>query len=300
LWKSSVNNQACVSLNPSSDISCPDDHLVYFRFLGRVLGRALFDRQIVKGHMARHVFKHLLGWPITFEDLCAQDEEYYNSLKKLAQMEDVTAMCLDFTVTEENMGSHDEVELIEGGAMKEVTNENLQEYLEANLRYKMLDRCQSQMTELMLGFFDIVPESALTVFDSNELELILCGLPTIEMDDWEANTIYSGAFESKGRQNQVVQWFWEIVRDDFDQELKARLLQFVTGTSGVPSRGFAYLQGNDGNIKKFAIHGTECGVYPRAHTCFNRIDLPIYESKKELQEKLRASITMAAVGFDME
>jgi len=214
--------------------------------------------------MARHVFKHLLGWPITFEDLCAQDEEYYNSLKKLAQMEDVTAMCLDFTVTEENMGSHDEVELIEGGAMKEVTNENLQEYLEANLRYKMLDRCQSQMTELMLGFFDIVPESALTVFDSNELELILCGLPTIEMDDWEANTIYSGAFESKGRQNQVVQWFWEIVRDDFDQELKARLLQFVTGTSGVPSRGFAYLQGNDGNIKKFAIHGTECGVYPRA------------------------------------
>ena len=75
LWKSSVNNQACVTINPSSgkplslrrlsasfvptsvltshallsDISCPDDHLVYFRFLGRVLGRALFDRQIIKG-----------------------------------------------------------------------------------------------------------------------------------------------------------------------------------------------------------------------------------------------------------
>lgn len=214
--------------------------------------------------MARHVFKHLLGWPITFEDLSAQDEEYYNSLKKLAQMDDVAAMCLDFTVTEENMGSHDEVELIKGGAMKEVTKGNLQEYLEANLRYQMLDRCRYQMTELLLGFFDIVPESALTIFDSNELELILCGLPTIEMDDWEANTIYSGVFECKGRLNHVVQWFWETVRDDFDQEMKARLLQFVTGTSGVPSRGFAYLQGNDGNVKKFAIHGMEIGVYPRA------------------------------------
>ena len=179
-------------------------------------------------------------------------------------MDDVSAMCLDFTVTEENMGAHCEVELIEGGAMKEVTKDNLVEYLEANLRYQMLGRFKPQMTELLLGFFDIAPEPALTIFDSNELELILCGLPTIEMDDWEANTIYSGSFETKGRQHQVVQWFWETVRDDFDPEMKARLLQFVTGTSGVPSRGFAYLQGNDGNIKNFAIHGMEVGVYPRA------------------------------------
>lgn len=255
---------SCTPPFHGTDISCPDDHLVYFRFLGRVLGRALFDRQIVKGHMARHVFKHLLGWPITFEDLSTQDEEYYQSLKKLAQMEDVSAMCLDFTVTEENMGANSEVELIEGGAMKEVTQGNLVDYLEANLRYQMLERFKAQMTELLLGFFDIVPEPALTVFDSNELELILCGLPTIEMDDWEANSIYSGIFEGKGRQHHVVQWFWEVVRDDFDQEMKARLLQFVTGTSGVPSRGFAFLQGNDGNIKKFAIHGMEVGVYPRA------------------------------------
>ena len=84
--------------------------------------------------------------------------------------------------------------------------------------------------------------------------------------------------------------------------MKARLLQFVTGTSGVPSRGFGVLQGNDGNIKKFAIHGVDRNVYvyPRAHTCFNRIDLPNYSSKKELYEKLKQAITMSAVGFDME
>jgi E3 ubiquitin-protein ligase NEDD4 len=59
-----------------------------------------------------------------------------------------------------------------------------------------------------------------------------------------------------------VAWFWEIVRNDFDQEMKARLLQFVTGTSGVPARGFSVLQGNDGNIKKFAIHGVESSAFP--------------------------------------
>ena len=234
--------------------------------MGRVLGRALFDRQLIKGHLVRHLYKHLLGWPITFEDLETQDEEYYQALKKFTTMNDLSMMCLDFTVTEETLGVRRDVELIPGGNMKEVTAENLSQYLEANLRYRMLDRTQSQLTELLLGFFDVVPEPALTIFDPSELELLLCGLPTIDMDDWEGNAIYSGLYETKGKRDRVVEWFWDVVRNDFDNEMKARLLQFVTGTSGVPPRGFAVLQGNDGNIKKFAIHGVERDsyVYPRA------------------------------------
>jgi E3 ubiquitin-protein ligase NEDD4 len=75
-----------------------------------------------------------------------------------------------------------------------------------------------------------------------------------------------------------------------------------TGTSGVPARGFGVLQGNDGNIRKFTIHGVNLDVclYPRAHTCFNRLDLPIYESKEDLREKLKLAITMVATGFDIE
>lgn len=328
LWLSSVNNQACVNINPASGtyceaslicydghdasnivfhpvaMSCPDDHLVYFRFLGRVLGRALFDRQLVRGHMVRTLYKHLLGWPVTFEDIKAQDEDYYKSLKKLSELapDDVPNMCLDFTVTEESMGVRRDVELVPGGREKEVTHENLAQYLEANLKYRLLERTKSQLTELLLGFFDIIPEQALTVFDANELELILCGLPDIDMRDWMENTQYSGLYSSKGRGNRVVDWFWDIVTNDFDTEMKARLLQFVTGTSGVPTRGFSVLQGIDGNIKKFTIHGVERDtfVYPRAHTCFNRIDLPDYDSKKELYEKLKTAITMCGVGFDIE
>lgn len=267
-----------------------------------MLGRALFDRQTVKGHMVRTLYKHLLGWPVTFEDIQTQDEDLYKSLKKVAEMEPehVSCMCLDFTVTEESMGVRQDINLVENGSEREVTGENLNEYLEANLKYRLLDRTKSQLTELLLGFFDIIPEPALTIFDANELELILCGLPNIDMDDWKANTLYSGLY--KGRHDPVVQWFWEVVSDDFDQEMKARLLQFVTGTSGVPSRGFSVLQGNDGNIKKFTIHGVDAStcVYPRSHTCFNRIDLPNYTNKKELHDKLRTAVTMCAVGFGME
>ena len=270
--------------------------------MGRVIGRALFDRQLIKGHMVRMIYKHLLGWPITFEDVKAHDEEYYQSLKKLTTMDDVSCMCLDFTVTEERMGERVEKELMEGGSLKEVTNENLSEYLEANIKYRMFGRTLPQLTELLLGFFDVIPEPALTVFDANELELILCGLPTIDLVDWKTHTNYKGRFETKGHTHQVVQWFWEVVEDDFDSEMRARLLQFCTGTSGVPLRGFSHLQGIDGNIKKFTIQGVDTNLcaYPRSHTCFNRIDLPVYSTKKELLEKLRISVTTSNTGFDIE
>jgi len=269
------------------------------------MGKALFDRQLVAGHMVQYIYKHMLGWPIMFRDLESIDEEYYNSLHQLQEMVDnemdLADLCLDFTTTQETMGVKEDVALVEGGEDMEVTNDNFPEYMEACLKYRMLDRVKPQLNELLLGFFDVIPEPLLTVFDFQELELLMCGLPVIDMEDWQAHTEYSGDYEEVGADYPVCQWFWEVV-EEFDQEMKARLLQFVTGTSGVPSRGFGVLQGNDGNIRKFTIHGvsTHVCLYPRAHTCFNRIDLPSYETKEELKEKLKLAVTMVATGFDIE
>jgi E3 ubiquitin-protein ligase NEDD4 len=186
--------------------------------------------------------------------------------------------------------------------MKEVNNDNLDEYLEAVIRYRMLNRTKQQLRELLLGFYDVVPEPALTVFDPAELELILCGLPEINLEDWKANTLYRGLFESAGEAAETVRWFWEVVEEDMDQEMRARLLQFCTGTSGVPARGFSHLQGQDGSLKKFTIQGIEKEqtAYPVAHTCFNRIDLPAYAEKEELKERLITAITHSFTGFDLE
>jgi hypothetical protein len=242
---------------------------VYYRFLGRVMGKALFDRQLVAGHMVQNLYKHMLGWPVTFGDLEMVDEEYFNNLKQLETMnkggEDLSMLCLDFTTTQEIMGTKEEIDLVPGGADIEVNNDNFPEYMEACLKYRMLDRVKPQLNELLLGFFDVIPEPLLTIFDFQELELLMCGLPEIAMEDWIENTEYSGEYDDIGSDHQSCQWFWEVVTE-FDHEMKARLLQFVTGTSGVPSRGFGVLQGNDGNIRKFTIHGVALGVclYPRA------------------------------------
>lgn len=304
LWLSEAGNQMNMRINPMSKVSCPEDHLIYFRFLGRVMGKALFDQRLVSSHMTRHMYKHILGWPITFDDLELVDEEYYKHLKKLTEMkpEEVEFLCQDFTYTEDVLGVKETFELIPGGANVDVNKDNLPEYLEACLKYRMLDRTKPQMTELLLGFFDVIPEPLLTVFDFQELELLMCGLPTIDVDDWMANTNYIGKYEAKRGSHQVCRWFWEIVREEFDHEMRARLLQFVTATSGVPSRGFSVLQGNDGNVKKFTINGVDSTTYPfpRAHTCFNRIDLPVYDSKKLLLERLKIAVATSITGFDIE
>lgn len=83
-----------------------------------------------------------------------------------------------------------------------------------------------------------------------------------------------------------------------DKEDLALMVQFVTGTSKVPLEGFKGLQGISGP-QKFQIHkaygsGTRL---PSAHTCFNQLDLPEYESKEALVNRLMTAIHEGAEGF---
>jgi len=299
LWQTSATNQMCMQINPASEISCPDDHLIYFRFIGRVMGKAMFDQHLVKGHMVKHLYKHILGWPVMFNDLKDVDEEYYNSLKGLKDMgADVEHICIDFTVMEETLGVKQTVELVPGGADIDVVESNLPEYIEACFKYRLLGQYEAQLSELLLGIFDVIPESLFTIFDFQELEFLICGLPDIDIADWMEHTEYSGEYDREGPNHQVCLWFWEIV-SEFDHEMRARLLQFVSGSSVVPARGFGSLQFICGCVRKFTIHGVtlDTCVYPRSHTHYNRIDLPLYETREECEEKLKIAITMVATGL---
>ena len=66
----------------------------------------------------------------------------------------------------------------------------------------------------------------------------MCGLAEIDVEDWKKNTELSGYHAN----DPVIIWFWRAV-ESWDNEMRARLLQFVTGTSKVPMNGFAELQG---------------------------------------------------------
>jgi len=111
-----------------------------------------------------------------------------------------------------------------------------------------------------------VPTELITIFNEQELELLISGLPDIDADDWKNNTDYHNYTQTSPQ----VQWFWRAVRS-FDKEEKAKLLQFVTGTSKVPLNGFKELEGMNG-FTKFNIHRdfSSNERLPSSHTCFNR------------------------------
>ena len=94
----------------------------------------------------------------------------------------------------------------------------------------------------------------------------MCGIGCIDVKDWKTNTVYKGDFHPN---HIVIQWYWRVVLS-FSNEMRSRLLQFVTGTSRVPMNGFKELYGSNGpqlfTIEKWGSPTN----YPRAHTCFNR------------------------------
>ncbi|CAI5727852.1 unnamed protein product [Hyaloperonospora brassicae] len=283
-------------INPNS-VEASADHLLYFRGAGRLLGRALLEGQLMKAHLALPVLKHLLGVPISFSDLEFFDQEVYNSLKWMKENDGVDALGLDFTVTNRKLnGEVETIDLKEGGKDIELSDENKQEYIYLRLRYIMLDSYAEQLQHLMAGVFEVIPQELILVFDYQELELVLCGVPSIDVEDWKAHTQVSDELPE-----ELLSWFWETV-EAFSDEERARLLQFTTGSSRVPVQGFKALTSYDGRICHFTLKAVAFPehAYPRAHTCFNRIDLPLYKSKRELEDVLSLVINMEVTGFTDE
>ena len=70
----------------------------------------------------------------------------------------------------------------------------------------------------------------------------------------------------------------------------------------MPSFGFRALQRNDGRFQRFCVQSLPRTAprFPRAHTCFNRVDLPLYASYAELAAGLRVVLAMEATGFTMD
>jgi E3 ubiquitin-protein ligase HUWE1 len=138
-----------------------------------------------------------------------------------------------------------------------------------------------------------VPADLVSIFNEQELELLISGLPDIDVEDWRNNTEYHNYTSSSPQ----IQWFWRAVRS-FDKEERAKLLQFVTGTSKVPLNGFKELEGMNG-FSRFNIHrdyGNKDRL-PSSHTCFNQLDLPEYDGYEDLRKAVYTAITAGSEYF---
>jgi len=284
LFEYSATDNYTLQINPNSGL-CNDDHLSYFKFIGRVAGMAVYHGKLLDAFFIRPFYKMMLNKRITLADMESVDSEYYNSLKWL-QDNDPEDLDLRFQVEEEAFGTLSSRELKKNGGEIQVTNDNKKEYIELVIKWRFVDRISEQMNKFKEGLNEIIPRDLLRIFDERELEYLLCGLGEIDEEDWRKHTNYRSGYHDK---HFVIQWFWKAV-STFDNEMKARLLQFVTGTSRVPMNGFTELYGSNGPQRFTIERWGDTHSLPRAHTCFNRLDLPQYSSYHELREKLRLAV----------
>uniref|UniRef100_A0A8C3HZQ4 E3 ubiquitin-protein ligase n=1 Tax=Chrysemys picta bellii TaxID=8478 RepID=A0A8C3HZQ4_CHRPI len=283
----------CLQINPASYIN--PDHLKYFRFIGRFIAMALFHVRFIDTGFSLPFYKRILNKPTGLKDLESVDPEFYNSLIWVKENNiEECGLEMYFSVDKEILGEIKSHDLKPNGSNILVTEENKEEYIRLVAEWRLSRGVEEQTQAFFEGFNEILPQQYLQYFDAKELEVLLCGMQEIDLNDWQRHTIY----RHYTRTSKQIMWFWQFVKE-IDNEKRMRLLQFVTGTCRLPVGGFVDLMGSNGP-QKFCIEkvGKENWL-PRSHTCFNRLDLPPYKSYEQLKEKLLFAIEETE-GFGQE
>ncbi len=283
------------TFHPNRTSGINPEHLSFFKFIGMIIGKAIRDQCFLDCHFSREVYKNILGRPVSLKDMESLDPDYYKSLVWILENDITDIIEETFSVETDDYGEHKVINLIEGGKDIIVTEANKQDYVKKVVEYKLQTSVKEQMDNFLVGFYALISKDLITIFDEQELELLISGLPDIDVDDWKNNTTYVNYTATC----KEVSYFWRAVRS-FDAEERAKLLQFVTGTSKVPLNGFKELSGVNG-VCKFSIHRDfgSSERLPSSHTCFNQLNLPPYESYETLRGSLLLAINEGHEGFGL-
>ncbi|XP_056441272.1 E3 ubiquitin-protein ligase SMURF2-like [Gadus chalcogrammus] len=239
LFQYSRDDIFTLQINPDSAVNLA--HLSYFHFVGRIMGMAVFHGHYIDGGFTLPFYKQLLGKPITLEDMEAVDPDLHNSLIWILENDITGVLDHTFCVEHNAYGEIIQHKLKPSGKSVQVTEDTKKEYVRLYVNWRVLHGIEAQFLALQKGFNEVIPQHLLKAFDEKELELIVCGLGKIDIVDWRSNTRLKHCSVDSSVDSSVVRWFWKAV-ESYDEERRARLLQFVTGSSRVPLQGFKALQ----------------------------------------------------------
>jgi len=266
---------------------------IEFELIGIILGLAIYNSVILDIHFPFFVYKKL-RFPNekgTLEDLQDIDPALAKGLKSLLNYEgdDVEEMFgATFQISyEDKVYGNRTQDLKEGGDMIPVTHLNKTEYVDLYVEFLLEKNISKQFANFAKGFNTVCMSSGFCLFRAEELELLICGSPLLDFEELEKVTRYEGYLKT----HPVVQQFWEIVHG-LTMEQKKKLLFFATGSDRAPIGGLGKM------YFVIARNGPNSDRLPTAHTCFNHLLIPEYDSKDKLYKCLLSAIDNAE-GFGM-
>ena len=201
------------------------------------------------------------------------------------QANNIETISLTFQITNDE---GEDIDLIPNGSEIAVTNDNVEQFVDAYINYEINIRYQKQFESFQHGFELSCPSSYFYYIAAEELDVIVSG---IEEYDWGALATGAKYLDGLEPSSDEVRWFWEVFWD-ISNEKKQQFLKFTTGTDRAPF----------GGLRKIHLKFRKGGKYdklPVAHTCFNMFLLPKYRSKEELKAKLFLALEYSE-GFGIE
>ncbi|RDB26515.1 hypothetical protein Hypma_005662 [Hypsizygus marmoreus] len=289
LWLANKKNE----LYPNPHAYATEGHsLNWYRFIGRILGKAMYEGILVDVAFAGFFLAKWLGKQSFLDDLASLDPDLYNGLIFLKHYTGpVEELSLNFTVAIDEFGVTKTIDLIPDGSNVAVTKDNRLQYIQLVSHYRLSKQIKLQSEAFFEGLSEMIDPKWIRMFNQQEIQILLGGVNApIDFDDLRANTNYGGLYDDN---EETIVAFWNVV-NSFDQEQRMALLRFVTSCSRPPLLGFKEL------VPNFSIRdaGSDQLRLPTSSTCVNLLKLPRYKSKKVLRDKLLQAIN-ANAGFDL-
>ncbi|CAJ1396096.1 unnamed protein product [Effrenium voratum] len=262
-----------------------------YTFLGKVVGKAIYEMFLLEPQFSRVFLNRLLGRINEVDDIAALDRELHRNMLQIKECEDVAALGITFSISVTEKGVHKDIDLIPNGSNTIVTRENLTRYLHLMANYRTNVQFQRHTLAFLNGMQKVIPVTWLKMFDPYELNTLISGSTTgFDVKDLRANTVLSGGYQDD---SPCVRWLWRLLQEDLEPEDMGRFLMFTTSCSRAPLLGFQNLN------PKFCVHRVpDSERLPTSATCANLLKLPDYVSYESLKTKVLQAIR-AEAGFDL-
>lgn len=250
------------------------DNLQIYKFTGQLIACAFINKMNIGFKLSSFIWKSMMNESINIDDMKDFDNELYESLKWISE-NDPEPIMMTFVDSDDN-------ELCYDGKNKELNEENKEDFIRLMIENKLIKNNLESIEQIKLGFQETIDLNLISIFQSNEIKEMINGKEIIDVDDWKKHTIYEYPYEKYYNQ------FFTII-SKWSQDKLQKLLKFATGSNIVPVQGFKYFD-FAGGLFHLRFLQIDSNKLPESHTCFNRIDIPCYESIEKFESKLTLAI----------
>lgn len=139
------------TFHPNKLSAVNEEHLMFFKFIGRIIGKALYEGRLLDCFFSRAVYKRILGKSVSVKDMESFDPDYYKSLCWMLDNDITDIITETFSVEDDEFGVVNVIDLVPGGRDIPVSEENKHEYVRLVVEHKLLSSVKDQMENFLKG-----------------------------------------------------------------------------------------------------------------------------------------------------